>query len=418
VTDVSGARDLLRQDVAMGIPVRPGTAERGLRSHDGAPAQFELINRTSSPIDLHWIDFSGRRQNAGSVSPGHSFFSNTFDSHPFVACAPNGSTLGVLVARAGRCCAAIGAPLVEGGKTRVLVSRAPESEAKLRSTSSNRRSQLQLTNAASEPVDIHWIDFQGQRRHSGWVEPGATYHSNSFESHPFVATDPHGSVLGIFVARAGRCVGTIEPRSKDAFGLCTTIEGANASFFSQWGPTHWNSAEAPYGYQECAPTSELMALVALGILGRPEPSEAADTIHNLRTSWRARDPGSDDTQYEEVVLGIARSGGAAKSFEPSLESIDSALRRRHAIILSGDAGSAWGPRLDQRGEFLVHYAARREAVNHSVLVLGKVGDDYIVSDPLSRIGAILASTAEIQAFMAGGTYRGNQGRAAIEIWRP
>src|SRR5256885_1987250 len=66
-------------------------------------------------------------------------------------------------------------------------------------------------------------------------------------------------------------------------GVATSVDQANQSFLSQWGPTPFNSARgAPYGYEDCGPTSTAMALSQLGLLPHPSPAGAETTIDQVR----------------------------------------------------------------------------------------------------------------------------------------
>jgi len=62
----------------------------------------------------------------------------------------------------------------------------------LRSKESKTRAKLFLVNELTEPVTLYWLDFHGDRRRLAVLQPGKSYTSNSFLTHPFVIESDSG----------------------------------------------------------------------------------------------------------------------------------------------------------------------------------------------------------------------------------
>jgi hypothetical protein len=76
-------------------------------SYKGMPCKLRLINHTTAPVTVYWIDYDGHRKSYGEILPGASQLQNTFVSHPFVIVDRNGNDIAEYVAKEGNCVADI-----------------------------------------------------------------------------------------------------------------------------------------------------------------------------------------------------------------------------------------------------------------------------------------------------------------------
>lgn len=185
-------------------------------------------------------------------------------------------------------------------------------------------------------------------------------------------------------------------------GTASSVAEANQSFLSQWGPTPWNSAQgAPYGYEDCGPTSVAMALGALGLVPHPSPENAEATIDAMRDAAIGRDTTKSQlTGNAQLIKAIEANGGAATTVAPiTAAAIDAAIAAGHPMIVgSGTTWSAWGKAQSAAGDYLNH----QNPGGHYVTVLGKTpGGNYLVADPLSKTGTIEISAAQLTTLLSG-----------------
>jgi hypothetical protein len=82
----------------------------------------------------------------------------------------------------------------------VLTPRAPTDESTLRSPGSDVATSLRFENRTTRALDVHWLDFAGQRKRYATVEPGATYTNATYVGHVWVVAESSGEGLAIFVA--------------------------------------------------------------------------------------------------------------------------------------------------------------------------------------------------------------------------
>lgn len=185
-------------------------------------------------------------------------------------------------------------------------------------------------------------------------------------------------------------------------GTASSVAEANQSFLSQWGPTPWNSAQgAPYGYEDCGPTSTAMALSALGIIPHPSPADAEKAIDGIRDQALGYDSTrSQGTGDGQLIKAIKANGANATTVSPlTIASVDAAIAAGHPLIVgSGSTWDAWGKTQSAAGDYLNH----QNPGGHYVTVMGKAPDgNYIVADPLSKVGAIEVTPAQLQKLLAG-----------------
>ena len=72
------------------------SSTRLLRSVEAlVPTSIEFVNKTREVLNVYWIDYNGELQPQGKISPGSTFYANTFLTHPFVVAHSDGSCIGV-----------------------------------------------------------------------------------------------------------------------------------------------------------------------------------------------------------------------------------------------------------------------------------------------------------------------------------
>jgi hypothetical protein len=86
--------------------------------------------------------------------------------------------------------------------TFVLIASLPvDQESTQRSQQSSSVSSIQFVNRSSRPVQLYWLDFQGQRKSYGIMAPGTAHQQHTFSSHPWVVVDDANKVRALVVAR-------------------------------------------------------------------------------------------------------------------------------------------------------------------------------------------------------------------------
>jgi len=194
----------------------------------------------------------------------------------------------------------------------------------------------------------------------------------------------------------------VTPPPAAGTGVATSVDQANQSFLSQWGGTPFNSASgAPYGYEDCGPTSVAMSLSQLGLIQHPSPADAELTIDHMRDQAFGYDTTkSQDTNDSELQKALAANGAQGTVVKPvSLASVDQAIANGHPMIVgTGTTWSAWGSKQNTAGAYLNH----QNPGGHYVTVMGKAADgNYIVGDPLSKVGALEVTPRQLQTALSG-----------------
>ncbi len=73
--------------------------------------------------------------------------------------------------------------------------------AQVRSITSERPVTITFDNAVGTPVEVYWIDFEGNEQRYGTLEPGITWEQGTYETHAW-RFKKDGRVLGVYVANA------------------------------------------------------------------------------------------------------------------------------------------------------------------------------------------------------------------------
>lgn len=207
--------------------------------------------------------------------------------------------------------------------------------------------------------------------------------------------------------------------SRVAFALGTRAR--NAFFKHQLHRSKWNK-DGPYSSGTCAPTSLAMAVSFFG--KEPAGLSVEQSIHRARLSYGATSD-STGTFRAQITTGAKKLGLGVKSLDTRLSlaamlsRLDTQLAARRAVVLEGQPGLANAGATTYQKAFNRAYAAAGLSSSytfdgrHSIVVLGKDSSGkYVVGDPLSEVGMVTLTGAELKDFFArwGGT--GNA------VWAP
>ena len=83
-----------------------------------------------------------------------------------------------------------------------------------RSISSDTPVNVEFINESDAPVELHWIDYEGNERPGGLIPSGDTHRIESYATHPFVVRDPEtkGRIMLFVVGRERSQTFYITPR--------------------------------------------------------------------------------------------------------------------------------------------------------------------------------------------------------------
>lgn len=82
-------------------------------------------------------------------------------------------------------------------------------EPTLRSTSGDSPVLVRFVNARPDRIELMWLDYDGNRKSYGTLEPGAIREQWTFLTHPWVIVDSSRACLEIRVPRASGYQATI-----------------------------------------------------------------------------------------------------------------------------------------------------------------------------------------------------------------
>lgn len=214
---------------------------------------------------------------------------------------------------------------------------------------------------------------------------------------------------------------SMEPAAPRSVGprygaVSSTAEG-DRHFLTQWGPTPFNAAEgAPYGFNDCGPTSCLMALSALGLAPHPAPGEAEQAIDRFRDVTLGYDSKKSVALSAKALSeGMKKLGATTKRLsrppDGDLTDIDAALSRGNPVVICGNPWKAWGEAERARGNYL----NGRNPGGHWVAILGRTPQgQYVIGDPLVKGGTIAVSREQLNRFFVPAPVTGT---AATEVAR-
>jgi hypothetical protein len=230
------------------------------------------------------------------------------------------------------------------------------------------------------------------------------------------------SALAFGLALVGCSGSPSDDETVSSSGAALTLSETNEVFVTQWGPTRFNLAGHPDGYDDCGPTSLLMATAYLGYVARPTPADAEAGIRYMRDLINGGPtPESVPTTTQNMLNGLAALRAQAYSDAPTVLVVDDVLTAGGVVLAGGDPKNAWGLSLDSEGHYLHHYvSAPGDVFTHTVVVFGYASDGvrYVVADPLSTIGAIKVTAAQIQQYLSDSVTLDDYTPTVIEVHPP
>lgn len=196
----------------------------------------------------------------------------------------------------------------------------------------------------------------------------------------------------------------------------------NAYFKHQIRRTQWNK-DGPMHSGNCSPTSLAMAIDALG--KEPAGLSVEQSIHRVRSVYDSGLHESEGTSRAEIALAANKLGMKVAGLNTRL-SADAMLKRLsdqlglgRVVVLEGEPGNpntsspstyedafndAYAAAI-KKGASLSHSTYDFDGY-HAVAVIGKdVAGKYIVGDPLSEVGFVALTAAQMKDFFTrwGGT---------------
>ena len=203
----------------------------------------------------------------------------------------------------------------------------------------------------------------------------------------------------------------------------------NAFFKHQIHRNLWNK-DGPASSGNCAPTSLAMALHVFS--REPTGESVEESIHRVRLSYGVHTDAGPTSRLEihdaAIKLGL-KVQDLATDVSPSaaLTRLAGQLAKKRAVVLQGLPGAPGStPTLYQRAMDRAFAAAIKRGVTlhnstytfdgyHSIMVLGRdAAGDYVVGDPLSEVGFVALTPAEMKDFMT--RWVGNRGTGTA-VWR-
>ncbi|MCC7074991.1 MAG: C39 family peptidase [Deltaproteobacteria bacterium] len=216
--------------------------------------------------------------------------------------------------------------------------------------------------------------------------------------------------------------------SRVRFALQPSVR--NAFFKHQILRSRWNK-DGPTSSGNCAPTSLAMAA---NILGKERTGHSVEqSIHRVRHLYDGGLHEGEGTTRGEIYeaareLGLhVRGLGTDLSPAAALERVKRQLGAGRLVILQGQPGRPnHGPTTYERAFTRAYQAAIADGASlahgsynydgrHSILVLGRDREGrYVVGDPISEVGFVALTGAELKDFMTRFTGQRGTGNA---VWR-
>ncbi len=166
----------------------------------------------------------------------------------------------------------------------------------------------------------------------------------------------------------------------------------NAYFVTQFYHPRWNP-QGPDGSTNCGPASLTMALKAFGLApaGVIDPRNIEGFIDKTRRSMMGTENDLQLSSDDDVLRGALASGAQAQKVH-GLAGVERAVSEGKLVVLAGNP-AAYGYRFgeDQLKAF---------DGGHFITVTHMVGDRVWINDPLSQIGSLEITRAELNRYMA------------------
>lgn len=79
-----------------------------------------------------------------------------------------------------------------------------EANVNARSQNSNVSVNVQFVNQTGIPLAVNWINYEGQSQNYGMLEPGQTFHQQTYLTHPWEFAGPGGECVAIILPDANK----------------------------------------------------------------------------------------------------------------------------------------------------------------------------------------------------------------------
>jgi hypothetical protein len=178
----------------------------------------------------------------------------------------------------------------------------PEANVPSASRESRVPTTVRFENETSREVSLFWLDFRGERKDYGVLAPHTARTVKTWLTHPWIATDPEGRVLGTFMPAKGSGTAKIYARlnARDADAGVRSME-----------------ADEPAAIHFVNRTQRLVRLFWVDLSGkrelraRVEPGQAFRVRTFAGHAWVA----TDDSD-RELALFVAEAGETTAVVEP------------------------------------------------------------------------------------------------------
>lgn len=163
----------------------------------------------------------------------------------------------------------------------------------------------------------------------------------------------------------------------------------------------YNSAPEWDGYNDCGPTSVVIAASLVGELAPPTAEGAHAAIENARDLAFGEDTSSSRlTGVNQLATSLRGLGATGTVHAPaSMDAIDAALAAGNPVIAGGYPfnSGAWG------GSTADYLESGEKNFAHWVVVSGTTPEgNYLINDPLSPNGAIEITREQLVAYLDEG----------------
>ncbi|HMY16550.1 MAG TPA: SH3 domain-containing protein [Polyangium sp.] len=179
--------------------------------------------------------------------------------------------------------------------------------------------------------------------------------------------------------------------------------------------------DGPYTSGTCAPTSLAMALRIFG--KEPSGLSIEQSIHRVRTTY-GDNSDLDGTLRSQIHTAAEKLGMSvvelSEHLSPTaaLDRLDTQLGKNRVVQFEGIPGQTYRDRYTA-----AHKTAGEPAYTfkgkHSILVVAKDGDKYLVADPLSRVGMLMLTRPELRSFIEDASDNPDKfGGTGNAVWVP
>ena len=169
------------------------------------------------------------------------------------------------------------------------------------------------------------------------------------------------------------------------------LSDPNSYFMTQFYHPRWNP-QGPDGTTNCGPASLAMALKAFGLAapGASNPANIEETIDKTRMAMMGTQNDLQLSSDDDILRGALASGAKAQKVH-GLASVEQAVSEGKLVVLAGNP-AAYGHRF--REDQLTSFSG-----GHFITVTHMMGDRVWINDPLSKVGSLEITKAELYQYM-------------------